>query len=110
MLDMNPLSIASFANIFSHLVDCLFVLWMVFFSVAKLFMIIFEGPAIVVLSRKAFPGVPNLKLSFLPLGSYNSVLSHMILLLKMGVQLFTAPKPIKRQIGRKAGLLYFRYR
>ena len=49
MLDINPVSVVSFANIFSHLVDCLFVLWMVFFSVAKLFMFIFEGPARVVL-------------------------------------------------------------
>ena len=48
-LDINPLSVVSFENIFSHLVDYLFVMWMVFFSVAKLFMFIFEGPAIVVL-------------------------------------------------------------
>ena len=112
MLDINPLSVVSFANIFSHFVDCLFVMWMVFFSVAKLFMFIFEGPAMVVLFfHKAFPGVPNLEVSFLPLGSYNSVLlSPMILLLKVEVQLFIAQKPIKRQVGRKASLLYFRYR
>ena len=49
MLDINPLSVVSFANIFPHSVDCLFVVRMVFFSVVKLFVFIFEDPATVVL-------------------------------------------------------------
>ena len=40
MLDINPLSVISFANIFSHSVGCLFVLWMVFFAVLKLLSLI----------------------------------------------------------------------
>ena len=36
ILEMNPLSVASFANIFSHSIDCLFDLFMVFFAVQKL--------------------------------------------------------------------------
>ena len=36
ILEMNPLSVASFANIFFHSKSCLFVLFMVFFAVQKL--------------------------------------------------------------------------
>ena len=36
ILDINPLSIALFASIFSHSVDCLFILLMVSFAVQKL--------------------------------------------------------------------------
>ena len=40
ILEINPLSVASFANIFSHSVDCLFVLFMVSFAVQKLLSLI----------------------------------------------------------------------
>ena len=40
VLDINPLSVISFANIFSHSVGCLFVLLMVSFAVQKLFSLI----------------------------------------------------------------------
>ena len=40
MLDINPLSILSFANIFSHSVGCLFVLLVVSFAVQKLFSLV----------------------------------------------------------------------
>ena len=36
ILEINPLSVASFANIFSYLEGCLFVLFMVFVAVQKL--------------------------------------------------------------------------
>ena len=36
VLEIKPLSVASFANIFSHSVGCLFVLFMVSFAVQKL--------------------------------------------------------------------------
>ena len=36
MLDINPLSVISFANIFSHLVVCVFILWMVSFAMQKI--------------------------------------------------------------------------
>ena len=36
ILEINPLSVASFANIFSHFEGCLFVLFMVSFAVQKL--------------------------------------------------------------------------
>ena len=39
ILEINPLSVASFANIFSHSVGCLFVLFMVSFAVQKLSLI-----------------------------------------------------------------------
>ena len=39
-LEINPLSISSFANIFSHSVGCLFVLFMVSFAVQKLLSLI----------------------------------------------------------------------
>jgi len=35
VLEVNPLWVTSFANIFSHCVGCLFVLFMVFFAVKK---------------------------------------------------------------------------
>ena len=35
-LEINPLSVASFANIFSYSEGCLFILFMVFFAVQKL--------------------------------------------------------------------------
>ena len=35
MLDINPLLVISFADIFSHLVSCLFVLSVVFLAVQK---------------------------------------------------------------------------
>ena len=35
ILEIKPLSAASFANIFSHSVGCLFILLMVFFAVQK---------------------------------------------------------------------------
>ena len=41
MLDINPFSVMSFANIFSHSVGCLLVLFMVFFAVQKLFAALF---------------------------------------------------------------------
>ena len=37
VLELNPLSVASFANIFSHSEGCLFVLFMVSFAVQKSF-------------------------------------------------------------------------
>ena len=37
ILEINPLSIVSFANIFSHSEGCLFVLFMVSFAVQKAF-------------------------------------------------------------------------
>ena len=37
ILDINPLLVTSFANIFSYSIGCLFVLLMVSFSVQKLF-------------------------------------------------------------------------
>ena len=40
MLDINPLSVISFGNIFSHSVSCLFVLSMVSFAVQKLLSLI----------------------------------------------------------------------
>ena len=40
ILEINPLSVASFANIFSHSVGCLFVLFMVSFAVKKLLSLI----------------------------------------------------------------------
>ena len=40
MLDINPLMVISFANIFSHSVGCLLVLWMVSFAVQKLLSLI----------------------------------------------------------------------
>ena len=40
MLDINPLSVISFANLFSHSVGCLFILSMVSFSVRKLLSLI----------------------------------------------------------------------
>ena len=40
ILEINPLSFASFANIFSHSEDCLLVLFMVFFAVQKLLRLI----------------------------------------------------------------------
>ena len=36
ILEMNPLSVASFANIFSHSEGCLFILFMVSFAVPRL--------------------------------------------------------------------------
>ena len=39
-LKINPLSVASFANIFSHSVGCLFILFMVSFAVQKLLSLI----------------------------------------------------------------------
>ena len=36
ILEINPLSVASFANIFSHSEGCLFILFMVSFAVKKL--------------------------------------------------------------------------
>ena len=36
MLEINPLSVALFANIFSHSVSCLFILFMVSFAVEEL--------------------------------------------------------------------------
>ena len=36
ILEVKPLSVASFANILSHSVDCLFVLFIVFFAAQKL--------------------------------------------------------------------------
>ena len=40
ILEINPLSVVSFANIFSHLEGCLFVLFMVSFAVQKLLSLI----------------------------------------------------------------------
>ena len=40
VLDINPLLVASFVNIFSHSKGCLFVLFMVLFAVQKLFSLI----------------------------------------------------------------------
>ena len=40
ILESNPLSVSSFANIFSHSVGCLFVLFMVSFAVQKLLSLI----------------------------------------------------------------------
>ena len=36
ILEINPLSVALFANIFSHSIGCLFVLFMVSFDIQKL--------------------------------------------------------------------------
>ena len=40
ILEINPLSITLFANIFSHSVGCLFILFMVSFAVQKLLSLI----------------------------------------------------------------------
>ena len=40
ILEINTLSVTSFANTISHSVDCLFVLFMVSFAVQKLFNLI----------------------------------------------------------------------
>ena len=40
ILVINPLSVTSFANIFSHSEDCIFALFMVFFAVQKLLSLI----------------------------------------------------------------------
>ena len=40
MLEINPLSVDSFANIFSHSVGCLFILFRVSFAVQKLLSLI----------------------------------------------------------------------
>ena len=40
ILGINPLLVISFANIFSHSVGCLFVLWMASFAVQKLLCLI----------------------------------------------------------------------
>ena len=40
VLEINPLSVVSFANIFSHSEGCLFVLFMVSFAVQKLLSLI----------------------------------------------------------------------
>ena len=40
ILEINPLSVASFANIFSHFVGYLFILFVVFFAVQKLLSLI----------------------------------------------------------------------
>ena len=40
ILEINPLSVTSFANIFSHSVDCLSTLFMVSFAVQKLLSLI----------------------------------------------------------------------
>ena len=40
ILEINPLSVVSFANIFSHSEGCLFVLLMVYFAVQKLLSLI----------------------------------------------------------------------
>ena len=40
ILEINPLSVVSFANIFSHSVCCLFILFMVSFAVQKLLSLI----------------------------------------------------------------------
>ena len=40
ILEINPLSVASFANIFSHSEGCLFILFMVSFAVQKLLSLI----------------------------------------------------------------------
>ena len=40
VLDINPLFTISFANMFSHSVVCLFVLWMVSFAIQKLLSLI----------------------------------------------------------------------
>ena len=40
ILEINPLSVALFANIFFHCIDCLFVLFMVSFAVQKLLSLI----------------------------------------------------------------------
>ena len=40
ILEINPLSVALFANMFSHLVGCLFILFMVSFAMQKLLSLI----------------------------------------------------------------------
>ena len=40
ILEIKPLSVTSFANIFSHYVGCLFIFFMVFFAVQKLISLI----------------------------------------------------------------------
>ena len=40
ILEIKPLSVASFANIFSHSESCLFILFMAFFAVQKLLSLI----------------------------------------------------------------------
>ena len=40
ILEINPLSVAAWANIFSHSEDCLFVLFMISFAVQKLLSLI----------------------------------------------------------------------
>ena len=40
ILEIKPLSVSSFANIFSKFIECLFVLFMTFFAVQKLISLI----------------------------------------------------------------------
>src|SRR5574337_853230 len=40
ILEINPLSVTSFANIFSHSVGCLFILFMISFAMQKLLSLI----------------------------------------------------------------------
>ena len=49
ILEIKPLPVASFAGIFSHPVDCLFILFMVSFAVQKL---------VILISSHLFPFVP----------------------------------------------------
>ena len=42
ILELNPLSVASFANIFSHSVGCLFVLFMVSFAMQRLLSVSYD--------------------------------------------------------------------
>ena len=47
ILEINPLSVDSFTNIFSHSEGCLFILFMVSFAVQKLLSWGFPGDAVV---------------------------------------------------------------
>ena len=63
ILEIKPLPVASFADIFSHPVDCLFILFMVSFAVQNL---------VILISSHLFPFVPlslHLACSVLSFGS-----------------------------------------
>ena len=65
ILEINSLSVASFANIFSHSVGCLFVLFMVSFAVQKLLSLIRSHLFILVFIFITLGGFKNILLQFM---------------------------------------------
>ena len=67
ILEIKPLSVASFANIFSHCVGCLFILFMVSFAVQKLVILIRSHWFIFVFTVIALRDWPNkIPVQFMP--------------------------------------------